>query len=88
MLGFLISTISFSVAAYALDRRLNANAADGIHSRKLLVFSIATVVSIGAGWLTDRLDGDADLPGKNVSVVEVIQSGDPVLIAKMLAGIN
>jgi hypothetical protein len=88
MLGFLISTISFSVAAYALDRRLNANAPDGTHSRKLLVFSIATIVSIGAGWLTDRLDGDAALPGKNVSVVEVIQSGDPVQIAKMLAGIN
>jgi hypothetical protein len=88
MLGFLISTISFSVVAYALDRRLNSNAPDGIHSRKLLVFSIATIVSIGAGWLTDRLDGDAALPRKNVSVVEVIQSGDPVQIAKMLAGIN
>lgn len=88
MLGFLISTVAFSVAAYALDHHFNAKAPDGTHSRKWLVLTIATMVSIGAGWVTDRLDGDATAPGRNVSAVEIVQSGDPIQIAKMLAGIN
>ena len=88
MLNFIVSTIAFSLAAYALDRRFNAQAPEGTHSRKLLVFTVATLVSIGAGWATDKLDGDADLPARNVSIADVIQSGDPVQIAKLLVGIN
>lgn len=88
MLNFIISTLAFSLAAYALDRHFNAHAPEGTHSRNVLVFSIATIVSIAAGWGVDKLDGDADKPGNNVSVVAVIQSGDPIQIAKLLAGIN
>jgi hypothetical protein len=88
MLNLIISTIAFSLAAFALDRYFNAKAPEGTHSKKLLVFGLATFVSIGAGWATDKVDGDAALPGKGVSVIEVIQSGDPIQIAKMLAGIN
>lgn len=88
MLNFIISTIAFSLAAYALDRHFNAQAPEGTHSRKFLVFSVATIISIGAGWAVDKLDGDADLPARNVSVVDVIQSGDPLQIAKLLVGIN
>lgn len=88
MLNFLISTIAFSLAAYALDRYFNAKEPESRHSKKILVFSVATIVSFGAGWAVDKLDGDADIPGKSVSFVEVITSGDPVLIVKLLAGIN
>jgi hypothetical protein len=88
MLNFIISTISFSLAAYALDRHFNAQATDGNHSRRLLVFCVATIVSIVAGWAVDKLDGDTDVPGKSVSVVDVVKSGDPIQIAKLLVGIN
>ena len=88
MLGFLISTIAFSMAAYALNRYFDAQALDSTRSRKVLVMAAATFISMGAGWFVDRLDGDAESPRKNVSITSVIQSGDPVLIAKMLAGIN
>jgi len=86
MLGFLISTIAFIVAVYALNRYLDGQSLDSNRSRKLLVMTVATVVSIGAGWLVEKLDGDAALPQK--SMAEVIQGGDPVQLAKMLAGIS
>lgn len=86
MLGFVISTIAFSLAVYALNRYLDSHELDSNRSRKILVMTFATVVSIGAGWLTDKLDGDADLP--HPSVAEVIQGGDPMQMAKILAGVN
>jgi hypothetical protein len=88
MIGFLISTIVFSIAAYALNRYFDAQELDSTRSRKVLVMTVATVISFGASWLVDKLDGDAALPQKNVSIADVIQGGDPVQIAKMLAGIN
>lgn len=88
MLGFLISTIGFSATAYALNRYFDAQTLGNTQSRKVLVMVVATIISIGIGWLVDRLDGDAALPRKNVSIADVIQSGDPLLIAKMLAGVN
>ena len=86
MIGFIISTIAFLVAVSLLNRYLDAQDLGQHASRKLLVMVVATVVSIGAGWMADKLDGDANLPQK--SMVEVLQSGDPVQMAKLLAGIN
>ena len=88
MIGFLISTIVFSLAAYVLNRYFDAQELDSPRSRKVLVMTVATVISFGAGWLVDKLDGDAELPQKNVSITDVIQGGDPIQIAKMLVGIN
>jgi hypothetical protein len=88
MLGFLFSIIAFSLAAYALNRYLDARNLDTTLSRKALVMAVATVVSFGAGWLVDKLDGDAELPQSNVSFINALQSGDPVQLAKMLAGIK
>lgn len=88
MLSFLISTFVFFLAAYALNRYFDAQELDSSRSRKTLVLVVATFISIGAGWLIDKLDGDAALPQNNVSITEVIQSGDPVKIAKVLVGIN
>ena len=86
MLGFVISTIAFSLVAYGLNRHFDSQALDSNRSRKVLVMTVATLVSIGAGWLVDKVDGDADLP--HPSVADVIQGGDPVQMAKMLTGIN
>ena len=86
MLGFLISTIAFSLAAYGLNRYFDARELDSSRSRKVIVMTVATFISIGAGWFVDKVDGDAALPQK--SITEVIQGGDPVQIAKMLAGID
>ena len=69
-----------------LNRALDDHDLGSHPSRKLLVMVLATVASIGAGWMVDKLDGDADLPQK--SMVDVLQSGDPVQMAKLLAGIN
>jgi hypothetical protein len=88
MFSFLISTIAFFLAAYALNRYFDAQELDSSRARKTLVMVVATFISIGAGWFLDKLDGDAALPQNNVSITEVIQSGDPVQIAKVLVGIN
>lgn len=88
MLGFVISTIAFSLAARALNRYFEAQSADGAHSRRWLVLSVATLISIGSGWVVDKMDGDADAPRRNISMIDAVRSGDPILIAKMLAGIN
>ena len=88
MLSFIISMIVFFLAAYALNRYFRARELDNTRSLSILVMVVATFISIGTGWLVDKLDGDAALPQHNVSVVEVIQSGDPVKIAKVLVGIN
>ena len=88
MLGFVISTIAFSVVAYAINRYLKAQSIDQTNSHKMLVMVTATVISIGTAWLVDELDGDAKLPEKNISLMEVIKSGDPMQIAMKLIGIN
>ncbi len=88
MLNFLISTAAFSLTVYALNRYFDAEALGGTRSRTMVVMVAATFVSIGAGWAVDRLDGDADLHKNDPSMMEVVQSGDPVKIAKLLAGFN
>ena len=88
MLSFIISTLAFFLAAYALNLYLDAQELDSNRTRNILVMVVATFISIGTGWLIDKLDGDAALPQHNVSVVDVLQSGDPVKIAKVLVGIN
>jgi hypothetical protein len=86
MLGFIISTIAFSIALYALNRRFDAQSLGSTQSRKVLVMTLATIFSIGVGWVVDKVDGDADLP--HPSVAEVVQSGDPMQMIKLLAGMN
>lgn len=88
MLGFIISTIAFSLVAYALKRYLEATRPASTASHKLNVMIVATVVSIGVGWLVDKLDGDSKLPQNKVSIADTLQSGDPVKIAKLFIGIN
>lgn len=86
MYGLIISTIAFSLAVYALNRLFDSKSLDSTQTRKVLVMTLATAFSIGVSWVVDKVDGDADLP--HPSVTEVIQSGDPVQMMKMLAGVN
>jgi len=88
MLGFALSTIAFFVAAYLLNRYLDDQSIDKNFSRKLLVGTVATVISIGAGWATDKLTGEEDTPQKSVSVTDAMQSGDPAQVIKALSGIK
>jgi hypothetical protein len=88
MIGFIISTIAFSFAAYALNRYFDAHKSESTPSRKFHVMIIATGVSIGTGWLVDKLDGDAESPQNKISIIDTVQSGDPLKIAKLIIGIN
>jgi len=88
MLSFIISMIVFFLAAYALNRYFRARELDNTRSLSILVMVVATFISIGSGRLVDKFDGDAALPEHNVSIMDVIHSGDPVKIAKLLAGFN
>lgn len=88
MLNFFISTIAFSIAVFALNRYFDAQGLDSTRYRTITVMIVATFVSIGAGWVVDRLDGDAELHKNDPSISEVVQSGDPLKIAKLLAGFN
>ena len=88
MLSFVISTIAFSLVVYVLNRYYGANKLDRTASRKFQVMIVATVVSMGVGWLVDKLDGDSALPKNELSIVDTLQSGDPVKIAKLLVGVD
>jgi len=48
----------------------------------------ATLISIGAGWAVDVLDEDAELHKNDLSIAKIVKSGDPMQIAKVLAGFN
>lgn len=78
----------FSIAAYTLNRILNAQPVKDTRSRTMIVMVAATLISISAGWAVDQLDGDAELHKNEPSVAEIVKSGDPVKIAKILAGFN
>jgi hypothetical protein len=54
----------------------------------VIVILIATLISIASGWATDQLDGEAELHKNDPSILQVVQSGDPVQVAKLLAGFN
>ena len=88
MLGFVISTIIFSLAAYFLNRYLDAQGISSTGSRKIIVLTAATLISIGAGWAVDKIDGDAELHQKDSSIADVINGGDPVKMAKLLTGVH
>ena len=85
MLNFVVSTITFSIAAFILNRILKTHP-DSPRSITLTVVIVATIVSLGAGWAVDQLDGDAELHKNDPSMTEVVKSGDPIKIAKMLVG--
>ena len=88
MLSLFLSTIAFFVAAYFLNRYLDGQGLDRNFSRKILVGTVATIISIGAAWAVDKLDGDGDAPQKGVSVTDIMQSGDPAQVLKALSGIK
>ena len=87
MLNFFVSTIAFSLAIYVLNRIFNTHSASP-RSITLTVMVVATLFSIGIGWAVDKLDGDAELHNNDPSMIEIIKSGDPVKIAKLLIGFN
>lgn len=88
MLNFIISTLAFSVAVYGMNRYFDTLALGRTATRTLLVVIAATLISIAAGWLVDELDGDAALHKNDPSIVDKLESGDPLQIAKVLAGFN
>ena len=88
MLNFIISTIAFSIAVYALNRYFDAQAISGTRLRTMVVLVAATLISIGAGWAVDVIDGDAELHKHDPSMTEILKSGDPIQIAKILAGFH
>ncbi len=88
MLNFLISTITFSTAVYGMNLYFNAQNLTASRSRTIIVMLVATIISIVAGWVTDQLDGEAELHKNDPSMMQVVQTGDPIQIAKLLTGFN
>lgn len=88
MLNFVVSTIAFSLAMYALNRYFDGQGLDSTRARKIIVMVAAMLFSIGASWAVDKVDGDAELHKNDPSITDVVKSGDPAQIAKMLAGFN
>jgi hypothetical protein len=88
MLNFFISTAAFSIAAFVLNRYSDVQELGSTRSRTLIVMVAATLISIGAGWAVDVLDGEAELHKNDPSIAEIVKSGDPIKIVKILAGFN
>ncbi|MCE9633516.1 MAG: hypothetical protein K8Q92_04950 [Methylophilales bacterium] len=85
MLGFILSTIAFFVAAYVFNRYLDGLGVDKTFPRKFIVGLAAFMISIGVGWITDKLDGDATLPQNNISLTDVLQGKtDPLQMLKLM----
>jgi hypothetical protein len=87
MLNFLISTVAFSLSAFILNRIFKTHPNSPL-SITFTVMALATIVSFGIGWAVDKLDGDADRHKSDSSITQIIKGGDPVKIAKMIAGFN
>jgi hypothetical protein len=87
MLNFLISTVAFSLAAFTLNRILKTHP-NSPRSITFTVMAVATIVSFGAGWAVDKLDGDSERHKNDPSITEIIKGGDPVKIVKMITGFN
>ena len=87
MLNFIISSVGFSIATYVLNRLLKTHP-NSPRSITFTVITLATCVSLGAGWAIDKLDGDSNLHKNDPSMMDIIQGGDPMKIAKMIAGFN
>ena len=64
MLNFIITTIAFSLSAYILNRHFDSLVENDSHSRTMIVMVVSTLISIGAGWATDQLDGNGNLNKK------------------------
>ena len=88
MLSLFLSTIAFFMAAFFINRYLDEQGLDHNMSRKMLVGTLATIISIGAGWVVDKLDGDVDASQKNASLTDIMQSGDPTQVLKVLSGLK
>jgi hypothetical protein len=88
MLNFFISSIAFSLSAYVLNRYLQTKNIISTQSRSLVVMLLATIISIGVGWTTDQLDGEAELHKNDPTFTEIVKSGDPVKLVKLLIGLN
>lgn len=88
MTSLILSTIAFFVAAFFINRYLDEQGLDRNMSRKLLVGTLATVISIGAGWAIDKLDGDADKPALNVLSSSNAQSDNTAQALKLLSGLK
>jgi len=85
MLGFILSSIAFFVAIFFMNRYLDGLGVDKTFSRKFLVGLAATMISIGASWATDKLDGDAALPQNNIPLADILQGkGDTMQLLKLL----
>ena len=85
MINFVICTITYSLAAFLLNRTLKTHP-ESPRSITIAVVVVATLISIGAGWTADQLDGDAELHKNDPSMMEIVKSGDPFKIFKMLIG--
>jgi hypothetical protein len=88
MLSLFLSAIAFFVAAFFINRYLDEQGLDHNMSRKMLVGTLATIISIGAGWVVGKLDGDVDASQKNASLTDIMQSGDPTQVLKVLSGLK
>ena len=88
MLNFIISTVAFFVVIFLLNRYLDNLGIENSRFRKIVVLVAATLISSSVGGMVDKLDGDAELHKNDPSFSETIQSGNPVRIAKLLAGIR
>ena len=57
MLGLVVSTIAFFVAAYFIKRHLEEMGIPKGMTRGIAVFVLALVVAYGAAWIVDLLVG-------------------------------
>jgi hypothetical protein len=76
------------LAVYVIKRYFDVQELGSTRTRTIAVMTIATLISIGAGWAVDKLDGEAELHKNDQSITEIVKSGDPVKIAKLLVGLN
>ena len=73
---------------YGLNQYLDVRELASTRSRTMMVMVLATLVSIGAGMVIDQLDGEAELHKNDPSLSDIVKSGDPLKIAKVLTGFN
>ncbi len=86
MLGLLISTVAFFVAAYFFNRYLDDQGIGPGLTRKMLVGTLASVVAFGIGWAVDKLDGDDASAQHAPSAAGPAAGDDPSQVLKGVQG--
>lgn len=88
MLGLILSTIAFFVASFYLSRYLDAQGINKGLTRSVLVFFLATIVSIGTSSVVDFASDALEGGHAKVASTDPLQMGNITQLIHSLSAVQ